>query len=281
MQAGIHRVALPTGESVSALGLGTWRMGEEAARRAEEIATVRQALDLGVTLIDTAEMYGQGRAEELVGEAVAGRRDEAFLVSKVVPSNASRAGTRKACEASLRRLRTDRLDLYLLHWPGSIPVEETVRGFEDLVAAGKIRSWGVSNFNTENMEELLSVEGGTAVVTNQVLYNLSHRGIEWDLLPELRKRRIPVMAYSPFHEGRLLKDRKLVNFAKERGRTEAEVALGWLLSMPDVIAIPKTSSPKRLRENLAAVARPLTEKELAELDEVFPPPEGPQALEMI
>ncbi len=210
----MKKVTLPSGEQVPALGQGTWRMGDNHATRAEEIATLRMGLDLGMTLIDTAEMYGGGASEELVSEAIAGRRDETFLVTKVMPSNASRRGVITACEQSLRRLKTDRIDLYLLHWRASIPLLETVAAFDTLLRAGKIRAWGVSNFDTSDMEELAGTAGGSAVTTNQVLYNLTRRGIEWDLLPWLRQRAIPIMAYSPIEQARLLRNAKLVDFAK-------------------------------------------------------------------
>jgi diketogulonate reductase-like aldo/keto reductase len=274
-------VRLPSGEKVSVVGLGTWHIGDDPAQRTEEIATVQLALDLGATLIDTAEMYGEGRAEQLVGQAIAGRRDEAFLVSKVLPQNASRRGAVAACERSLRRLRTDRLDLYLLHWRGSVPLAETLEAFTALQTAGKIRHFGVSNLDLADMQELSSIAGGPSVVTDQVLYNLSRRGIEWDLLPWLRERAIPIMAYSPIEQGRLLGNRGLIDFARRHGMTAAQAALAWLLSKDDVIAIPKTGSRTRLREDLAALNHELTSSQLAELDAIFPPPTGPAPLEML
>lgn len=277
----MKKVRLPSGEEVPALGLGTWRIGDSRSQRAEEIATLRLGLDLGLTLIDTAEMYGSGRSEELIGEAIAGRRDEVFLVSKVLPSNATRRGTIAACEQSLRYLKTDRIDLYLLHWPGSVPLQETLQGFEVLMAAGKIRYWGVSNFDLADMEEVVSLPGGAAVATNQVLYNLSRRGIEWDLLPWLRERSIPVMAYSPIEQARLLRNARLNDFARRHGMTAAQVALAWLLRTDDVIVIPKTSHRERLRENVAALEHPLSAEQLAELDRLFPPPKGPTPLEIL
>jgi diketogulonate reductase-like aldo/keto reductase len=267
-------VGLPSGERVPALGLGTWYMGEDPRMRAEEIATLRLALDLGVTLIDTAEMYGEGLAEALIGEAIEGRRDEAFLVSKVYPHNASRRGAISACERSLGRLRTDRIDLYLLHWRGKVPLEETVAALLTLKEAGKIRHYGVSNLDIDDMVELSSVAGGAGCATDQVLYNLAHRGIEWDLLPWLHERRVPLMAYSPLDHGRLVRDRKLANFAARHGTTPACVALAWLLSREEVIAIPKAARRDRLKENVAALALRLTAEQLAELDSVFPPPDG-------
>jgi diketogulonate reductase-like aldo/keto reductase len=274
-------VALPEGALVPALGIGTWRYGEDRAKRAEEIATLRLALDLGVTLIDTAEMYGEGRSEELIGEAIAGRRDEAFLVSKVYPHNATRKGAIAACERSLRRLRTDMLDLYLLHWRGSVPLEETLAAFTALREAGKIRCFGVSNLDRDDMQELWELPGGRNVEANQLLYNLSRRGIEWDLLPWLRERKIPVMAYSPIEQARLVEHPKLIDFARRHGMTPAQAALAWLLAQDDIIAIPKTSNPDRLRENVGALEHPLTQQQLAELDRLFPAPSSAGPLEML
>jgi diketogulonate reductase-like aldo/keto reductase len=274
-------VALPSGERVPALGMGTWNMGDERAARAEEIATLRLGLDLGATLIDTAEMYGDGRSEELIGEALAGRRDRAFLASKVYPHNASRKGVPAACERSLKRLKTDRIDLYLLHWRGAVPLAETMEAFAALQKAGKIRHYGVSNLDTADMQELWKLPGGKAVAVNQLLYNLARRGIEWELLPWLRARRVPVMAYSPIEQARLLRERKLAAFAKRHGMTPSQAALAWLLAKDDVIAIPKTGNRGRLKENLAALEHPLDAAQLAELDGLFPPPAGPQPLEML
>jgi diketogulonate reductase-like aldo/keto reductase len=277
----IESVRFPNGDTVPALGQGTWGMGERAGRRADEIASLRAGLDLGLTLIDTAEMYGDGRTESLVGEAIAGRRDEVFLVSKVYPHNASRRAMPQSCGNSLKRLKTDRIDLYLLHWSGSVPLAETVDAFERLREAGHIRAWGVSNLDTDAMNELWSVPGGRAVQTDQVLYNLTRRGVEWDLLPWLRERAIPAMAYSPIEQGRLLEDEGLVRFAQARGMTPAQAALAWVLAQPGVIAIPKTASVARLRENAAALSQPLDAASLAELDALFAPPDGPSPLEMI
>lgn len=274
-------VLLPSGERVPALGLGTWRYGEDRAVRADEIAAVRLALDLGMRLIDTAEMYGEGLSESLIGEAIAGRRDEAFLVTKVYPHNASRKGAVAACERSLKRLGTDRIDLYLLHWRGNIPFEETLEAFAALREAGKIRHFGVSNLDLDDMEALSTEAGGGEVEVNQLLYNLTRRGIEFDLLPWLRKRAIPVMAYSPIEQSRLLSNRKLAQFARDAGVTPAQAALAWLLARDDVIAIPKTASPARLRENFAALEHPLSVAQLAELDRLFPPPTRAQPLEML
>ena len=274
-------VALPSGERVPALGQGTWNMGENKAARAEELATLRLGLDLGITLIDTAEMYGEGKAEELIGEAIAGRRDEAFLVSKVYPQNATRKGAVTACERSLKRLRTDRIDLYLLHWRGSVPFAETMEAFMALQKAGRIRHYGVSNLDLEDMQELLSVPGGKGAATNQLLYNLTRRGIEWDFLPWLRKERIPVMAYSPIEQARLVRNPKLAEFAKRYGMTSAQAALAWLLANDDIIAIPKTGKRERLKENVGALDHPLTKEQLAELDHLFAPPKGPAPLQML
>ena len=277
----MRTVALPSGERVPAYGQGTWNMGDERARRAEEIATLRLGLDLGACLIDTAEMYGDGRSEELVGEAIAGRRDEVFLVSKVYPHNASRKGVPAACERSLRRLKTDRIDLYLLHWRGTVPFAETIEAFEALKKAGKIRHYGVSNLDLSDMKEWWRLPGGQGVGANQLLYNLARRGIEWDLLPWLRERRVAVMAYSPIEQARLLGNAKLAGFAARHGMTPSQAALAWLLAREDVIVIPKTARRERLKENLGALEHPLDAAQLAELDRLFPPPSGPQALEML
>jgi aldehyde reductase len=274
-------VRMPSGDIVPALGQGTWRMGENPALRSQEIASLRAGLDRGLRVVDTAEMYGEGRTEALVGEAIAGRRDEVFLVSKVYPHNASRKSMRKACTDSLLRLKTDRIDLYLLHWAGNVPVEETLEAFARLLRDGHIRSWGVSNLDSSEMDEVWARPGGRELQTDQVLYNLTRRGAEWDLLPWLRERGIPLMAYSPIEQGRLLRHRALADFAKRRGMTPAQVALAWLLSQDDVIAIPKTSSLARLEENAAALAHPLDAAALEELDRLFPPPRGPAPLEMI
>ena len=256
-------------------------MGEHMARRAKEIETLRLGLELGVSLIDTAEMYGEGRTEELVGEALNHRRDQAFVVSKVYPHNASRSGVTAACERSLRRLRSDRIDLYLLHWRGSVPLEETIEAFTTLQRQGKIRYYGVSNFDVTDMEELWRVPGGSSTATNQVLYNLKRRGIEWDLLPWLRERHVPVMAYSPMEEGQLPLEKGLATVARKSDFTAAQLALAWLFSHNDVIVIPKTSSPSRLQENLRALHHKLTPDQFAELDRLFPPPSRRRPLEMI
>ena len=274
-------VLLPSGKRVSAFGLGTWCFGEHRAKRDEEIATLRLGLDLGVTLIDTAEMYGEGRSEELIGEAIEGRRDQVFLVSKVSPQNASRKGAVAACECSLARLGTDHIDLYLLHWRGNVPFAETLEAFAALQKAGKIQHFGVSNLDLADMQELDSVPGGAAVATNQLLYNLARRGIEWDLLPWLRERRIPIMAYSPIEQARLTLNLKLVDFAHRHGMTPAQASLAWLLAHDDVIVIPKTACRDRLKENIGALDHHLTPAQLDELDQLFPPPTGPHPLEML
>lgn len=277
-------VVLPCGESVSALGMGTWCMGESPAARPAELATLRRGLDLGCTLIDTAEMYGDGQSEELVGEAVEGRRDEVFIVSKVYPHHASRTGMALACEHSLRRLKTDRIDLYLLHWRGAVPLVETLDALMALRQAGKIRHFGVSNLDIADMNELAEWPGAVGedgVQANQLLYNLTRRGIEWDLLPWMQEQRMPVMAYSPMEQARLLGDRRLTHFAQTHGMTPAQVALAWLLANDDVIAIPKASHVARLEENVAAAGMVLGPAQLAELDTLFKPPSGPSPLEML
>ena len=274
-------VTLPSGERVPAFGLGTWTLGDDRAARAEEIATLRLGLDSGATLIDTAEMYGDGRSEELIAEAIAGRRDEVFLVSKVYPHNASSKGLPEACERSLRRLRTDRIDLYLLHWRGDVPLAETLRAFRRLKDAGKIRHYGVSNLDLGDMQELWSLPGAEGVATKQLLYTLTRRGIEWDLLPWLRARRVPVMAYSPIEQGRLAGNRKLAGFADRHGMTPAQAALAWLLAQDEVMVIPKTGRRARRKENRDALDRVLAAEQLAELDRLFPPPKGPSPLQML
>jgi len=272
---------LPSGAPMPVLGLGTWRMGETGSSGADIVNALRLGIDLGMTLIDTAEMYGEGGAEEVVGKAIAGRRPEIFLVSKVYPHNATRAGVVAACERSLKRLSTDFLDLYLLHWTGSVPFEDTLAGFEELRRAGKIRQHGVSNLDAAELEAWSKCPGGSGVATNQVLYNLARRGIEWDLLPWCRKRRIPVMAYSPVDQGRLLGKRPLKQLAARRGVTPAQVALAWLLHQDGIVAIPKAARPEHVRENRAALDLELTPEELKELDRAFPPPAAPTPLQML
>jgi len=267
----MHCVTLPSGEQVPALGLGTWMMAERG-RRESDMRTLKLGIELGMTLIDTAEMYGEGRVETMVGEVIRGVRDSLFLVSKVYPYNASRKGVAQACERSLKRLGTDRLDLYLLHWRGNVPLEETVAGFEALRAAGKIRHWGVSNFDTSDMKDLFAVPKGSACATNQILYNLSRRGPEYDLLPWLDGHRVPVMAYSPVEQGRLAVKEALHQVAKVHGVTPYQIAIAWLLRNPDVIVIPKAGSEPHVRENRATTDIRLTEDDCAKLDAAFRPP---------
>ena len=277
-------VRLPSGELVSALGQGTWFMGEQSSAQPQEIAALRLGLELGMTLIDTAEMYADGRAEVVVGKALSdrpSRRDAAFVVSKVYPHNASRSGTITACERSLKRLQTDRIDLYLLHWRGQHPLAETVQAFEALKSAGKIRDWGVSNLDVKAMTELWQVPGGQAVAANQVLYNLGRRGVEWDLLPWLHRHGVATMAYSPIEQARLLRHKGLQSFAIRHGLRPAPVALAWLIAQAGVMAIPKSTSEQHLRENAQALHMQLTPDQLAELDQLFAPPRGPQALEVL
>jgi diketogulonate reductase-like aldo/keto reductase len=276
----VNSVTLPAGETVPALGQGTWNMADNASMRAQELAALRCGIDLGLTLIDTAEMYGGGRAEQLVAEAIAGRRDAVFIVSKVLPGNASRRGTVAACERSLKNLGTDRIDLYLLHWRGSVPFAETLDAFLELQRAGKIRHYGVSNLDLSEMQAWWDA-GGSGTATNQVLYNLTRRGIEWDLLPWLRQRRVPVMAYSPLEQARLLRNAKFVAQAKAAGVTPAQLALAWLLAKENMMVIPKSASAARVKENAAARDVRLTAAQLAELDRLFPAPTGPSALEML
>ncbi|WP_175977492.1 aldo/keto reductase [Burkholderia sp. BCC1047] len=277
----IATVVLPNGETIPKLGLGTWEMGERPARRADEIAALREGVELGMTLVDTAEMYGDGATEELVGDALAGLRDDVFLVSKVYPHHASRRGVVAACDASLKRLRTDRVDLYLLHWRGSVPLAETVEGFDALQRAGKIRHWGVSNFDTADMAELVDDAGGGACATNQILYNIARRGPEFDLLPWLADRRIPAMAYSPVDHGRLPKRSPLDDIARLRGVSVTRVALAWVLAQPGVFAIPKASRIEHVRDNRAALDVVLSDDEHAQLDAYFRPPRSKRALEML
>lgn len=274
-------IVLPDGTPVPALGQGTWMLGERSARRATEIDALRLGVSLGMTLIDTAEMYGEGKTEELVGEALDGLRDEVFLVSKVYPFNASRKGVIQACERSLERLRTDRIDLYLLHWRGEEPLAQTVAGFEALQQAGKIRYWGVSNFDTDDMQELFATPGGARCATNQVLYNLSRRGPEFDLLPWQREHRMPIMAYSPLEQARLPARGALASIADAHGCTAMQVALAWVLSRPGVIAIPKAGRPEHVRENAGAGDIVLSAEELQALDQAFAPPKRKRPLEML
>jgi diketogulonate reductase-like aldo/keto reductase len=277
----MRTTTLPSGEAVPVLGQGTWGMGEDPHKRQHEIDALRFGLDNAMKVIDTAEMYGGGAAEELVGEAIARRRDKAFLVSKVLPQNASRSGTIAACEQSLRRLGTDRIDLYLLHWRSQVPLAETLEAFEELVRAGKIRHWGVSNFDVADMVELAGLRGGPAVATDQVLYNLMRRGIEYDLLPWCGQRNMPVMAYSPLEQNRLLGDPELRRLADQYSATPAQIALAWVLRNDGIIAVPKAATPAHVRQNLAALDIRLSRDDLAALDRAFPPPAGWRPLEMI
>ena len=277
----MQTVPLPSGEKVPALGMGTWMLGDNRTRRTEEIATLQRGIDLGMTLIDTAEMYGEGASEKLVGEAIKGRRSEVFLVSKVYPHNAGGRALMTACERSLQRLGVDCLDLYLLHWRGRFPLSETIEGFEKLRAQGKIRHWGVSNLDPDDMEELYTQPGGNAVATNQVLYNLTRRGIEWDLLPWCQQRKIPLMAYSPIEQARLLSHPGLCKLATRLGMQPATLALAWLLQREDVIVIPRTSNRPHLEENHAALEIRLDAASLAELDRLFPPPDCAVPLEVL
>lgn len=274
-------VRFPDGASVPALGQGTWMMGEKPALRAEEMASLREGLDRGFTLIDTAEMYGEGAAEVLIGEALAGRRDEAFLVSKVYPHNASRSGVAAACERSLKRLGTDRLDLYLLHWRGNHPLAETIAGFERLIADGKILRWGVSNLDADDMDELVEASGGDAVATDQVLYNLTRRGIEWDLMPWCAERDVPIMAYSPIEQAALARHAGLGRIARDLGVSASALALAFVLDSDGVIAIPKASRREHLRDNATALDITLTDDVRAALDRLFPPPTRATPLEML
>lgn len=272
---------LPSGQLLPTLGLGTWQMGESSQQRQSEIAALRHGLDLGITLIDTAEMYGAGGAEEVIAAAIAGRRQQVFLVSKVYPHNASRQGVIAACEQSLRRLKTDYLDLYLLHWRGSVPFSETLAAFQTLQQTGKIRDYGVSNFDLDDMEAAIALPGGAAIAVNQVLYNLMRRGIEWELLPWCRQHQIPIMAYSPVEQGRLLQNRKLQAIAKRIEATPAQLAIAWLLHQDDVIVIPKAGNIAHVEQNRAALDLQLNAEIIDELESAFPPPTQPVALEML
>lgn len=274
-------VNLNSAEKVPALGMGTWFMGESHALREQEVRSLRRGIELGMGLIDTAEMYGEGEAETVVGEAIAGRRDQVFLVSKVYPHHASRKGTIAACERSLARLSTDRIDLYLLHWRGNVPFAETIAAFEQLQRAGKIRHWGVSNLDPADMAELVATPGGDRVATDQVLYNLTRRGVEWDLLPWCAERQIPLMAYSPIEQARLLDEPRLQKLAAQIGRSAAQLALAWVLSRSNVIVIPKAGQVAHVDENFGALECQLTADVLRELDAIFPPPRRARPLEML
>ena len=276
-------IVLPDDERVPVLGQGTWRMGESKRAHANEVAALRLGIELGMTLIDSAEMYGEGGTEKVVADAIEGRRDRVFIVTKVYPHNASRAELPKACEHSLKRLCIETIDLYLLHWREKTPpLEETIETFEKLRTAGKIKRWGVSNFDVDDMEELFAIENGRNCSVNQVLYNLEHREIEFDLLPWSQKNKIPIMAYSPVgHDRGLLENKTLTKLAKRHDATSAQIALAWVLRQPGVIAIPKASNEKHVRENARSIKIKLTEEDLVELDREFPPPKSKKSLPML
>jgi diketogulonate reductase-like aldo/keto reductase len=273
-------VTLPSGATMPAFGLGTWRMGNERSRRKQETDAIAHAIDIGYPMIDTAEMYGEGVAEEAIADALVGRkRDAIYLVSKVYPHNASKLGTVAACERSLKRLKTDRIDLYLLHWRGQHAFTETLEGFERLRRDGKIKDYGVSNFDRDDMEEWVALDGGRCG-TNQVMYNLARRGIEYDLVPWQRRHRIPVMAYSPLDQGPLLRHAALKTIAERHNATPAQIALAWLLRQEGMVAIPKSADRARVAENFGALKVKLTEADLADLDRAFPPPKRKTSLAM-
>ena len=278
---GIPQIIFPDGEKVPAYGQGTWHMGETKTRFADEAAALKLGIDLGISLIDTAEMYGNGVAEEIVAEAAKGRRDKLFIVSKVLPYNGSQRGTIDACERSLKRLKTDHIDLYLLHWRGSHPFAETLAAFDKLKQQGKIRYHGVSNFDQRDMEEWVR-SGGAAVASNQILYNLTRRGPEWGVIPWCRQHNISIMAYSPIEQGRMLGEKVLADLAaRHAGATPAQVALAWLLRRDGMIVIPKASNKEHVRENFGALSLELTDQDLADLDKVYPAPKGRTALGML
>ena len=281
----LPRVTLPNGESVPAFGLGTWHMGEDPGRAAAEAAAIKLGIELGMTLIDTAEMYGNGAAEEIVAEAAAGLRERLFIVSKVLPYNASQKGVVEACERSLKRLKTDHIDLYLLHWRGSVPLAETLAGFARLQRDGKIRHHGVSNFSTEDMREWVGLAngstGGETVASNQILYNLARRGPQYELIPWCRERGISIMAYSPLDEGRIVGNRALREVALRHGATAAQVALAWLLRQDGMIVIPKATREEHVRDNRRAADLALDAADLAVIDRAFPPPKGRTPLGML
>jgi diketogulonate reductase-like aldo/keto reductase len=277
----MRHITLPAGEAIPVLGQGTWHMAEVRERRREEIAALRLGLDVGMTLVDTAEMYAEGDAERLVGEAIAGRRDEVFLVSKVLPFHATRRGTIDACEASLRRLRTDRLDMYLLHWRGSAPLWQTIEAFVELKERGLIRHWGVSNFDVMDLIELWKLPAGPDAQTDQVLYNLSRRSPEYQLLPWCREQNLPMMAYSPIEQGRILSHPAVRGVAERHEATSAQVALAWVIRQRGVCAIPKSGSRAHVSENAAALGVGLNLADLHELDLAFPPPLKPHPIETL
>jgi diketogulonate reductase-like aldo/keto reductase len=283
MSKGMDAFRLPSGAAASRLGQGAWQIGDDKRKRTEELLALNVGLDLGLNLIDTAEMYGNGRSEELVAEVIAGRREQIYIVSKVLPENASRRGTITACERSLKRLKTDYLDLYLLHWRGSVPLEETLEAFTQLRERGSIRHYGVSNFDRSDLDEAAALPGGSDVATNQVLYNLEQRGVEYELLPSCRDRRIPLMAYSPLGSDsrRLRTHPVLKKLAARLGATPSRIALAWLLRQPDIVVIPKASSEAHVRDNHAALELELSADDLAEIDRTFPPPQRATPLAMI
>jgi len=274
-------VTLPRGATVPRLGMGTWYLGEDPDGRDIQLSALRTGIEIGLTLIDTAEMYGDGAAEELVGKAVAGRRDDVFLVSKVLPHHATREGTAKACQDSLRRLGTDHLDMYLLHWRGPVPLAEVVEAMEALVHAGLIACWGVSNFDAPDVDELVAVPGGDHVQTDQVLYNLARRGPEYDLVPMCRELGMPLMAYSPVDHGRLLEQPAVRRMAADKGVTPAQLAIAWVLRLPDVFAVAKASTRAHVIENRAAMEIGFSQDELDQLDRIFPPPMAKVPLEVL
>lgn len=277
----MRHLLLPSGEELPVLGQGTWGMGETPGSYPAEVTALRHGLELGLGLIDTAEMYGSGGAEKVVGEAILGRRDEVFLVSKVLPGNSDHRGVVEACERSLRRLGTDRIDLYLLHWRGGVPLAETLSALTELRDSGKIRDFGVSNFDTEDMRELWGEAGGDTCATDQILYNLSRRGPEYDLLPWCRDHEVPVMAYSPIEQGRLLGDPVLERIAEGHGASSAQVAIAWVLAGGGLCAIPKAGTVEHVEENHAALDLRLTREDLKALDERFPGPAQPGPLDVL
>jgi diketogulonate reductase-like aldo/keto reductase len=278
----MRTIELPRGGNIPVLGQGTWHLGQDRHPPEDEIAALRFGLDLDMNLIDTAEMYGDGRAEELVGHAITGRRDEVFLVSKLLPWHAARRQVRSACHASLNRLKTDRLDLYLLHWRGAVPLEETVAAFVDLQEAGAIRNWGVSNFSLADLEELVvGLPDGCSVSTDQVLYNLVHRGVELDMLPWCQQHEIPVMAYSPIEQGQVLTHHTLVQIAQRHEATPAQIALAWIISQHGLVAIPEAGSFIHVNENRGALDVHLTDEDYTELNHALPAPRATIRLEGI
>jgi diketogulonate reductase-like aldo/keto reductase len=271
-----------SGDRIPVLGQGTWQLGERAERRKQELAALQLGIDLGLTLIDTAEMYGNGASEELVADAIAGRRDQVFVVTKILPGNAtSKQKIIAACERSLRRLRVQHIDLYLLHWRQGEKLSVVVETFNELVGAGKIRHWGVSNFDVDDLQELRALPGGAKVASNQVLYNVSRRGIEYDLLPQARERGLNVMAYTPIEPARILRSTTLRDIARRHHATPVQIALAWVIRQDGVMAIPRTSSPEHVRENAGAIDIELSARDLQEIDRGMPPPTEPQSLEMI